>query len=108
MIGTDIRRALGELCGIEIDSRTYVGFFVNKHGEYLVFTQKREESTATLYHSDADWVPHPLTDYSIKVGGMVGDVPWDGMITVGDLIIDREEASWLAACLSATRHLRAR
>lgn len=103
MSGQSIRKTMGELCGVPIDAKTYLGFFINEHGEYLVFTQKPGEKTATLYHSDADWVPHEVTDHSIKVGALLPNV-----VTVGDLIIDQSEASWLAACLKATTWHRTR
>ncbi|MGK5530945.1 hypothetical protein [Streptomyces sp. URMC 129] len=91
------RQAIGDLCGVEIDAKTYVGFFVNDCGEYLVFTQKPGEKSATLYHSDADWEPQLVSQHSIKVGAVM-----PGAITVGDLIIHQAEASWLSACLDAT------
>lgn len=96
-----IEQILARMCGAEIREEDYVGYFLNQFGEELVFAQRRGEKTGTLWHSDVDWEPHRVGDHSIKVG-----VPMDGMITVGDLIIDRPEATWLSACLAASRHLR--
>ncbi|GAA2339571.1 hypothetical protein [Streptomyces cuspidosporus] len=98
---TGIEQILGRLCGAEISEKDYVGYFLNEYGEELVFAQRPGEKTGTLWHSDADWEPYPVGDHSIKIG-----VPMDGVITVEDLIINRPEATWLSACLAASRHLR--
>ncbi|MGW7292669.1 hypothetical protein ACWGIB_09830 [Streptomyces xiamenensis] len=92
---------LAHLCGGEITAKDYVGYFLNEHGEELVFAQRRGEKTARLWHSDADWEMFRIGDHSIRVGEKM-----DGMITVNDLIIDRAEATWLSSCLAASRHLR--
>ncbi|KAK1179798.1 hypothetical protein B7755_017625 [Streptomyces sp. NBS 14/10] len=97
----EIEPLLAGLCGGAITAKDYVGYFQNEHGEELVFAQRRGEKTARLWHSDADWQVFRVGDHSIRVGGMV-----DGMITVGDLIINRTEATWLSSCLAASRHLR--
>jgi hypothetical protein len=96
-----IEPLLARLCGGEITDKEYVGYFMNEHGEELVFAQRRGERTARLWHSDADREMHRVGDHSIRLDG-----PMDGMITVADLIITREEATWLSACLAASRHLR--
>ncbi|MER5824294.1 hypothetical protein ABT086_19095 [Streptomyces mirabilis] len=96
-----IEPLLARLCGGEITDKEYVGYFMNEYGEELVFAQRRGEKTARLWHSDADWEMYRVGDHSIRLDG-----PMDGMITVADLIINREEATWLSACLAASRHLR--
>ncbi|MFH8596356.1 hypothetical protein [Streptomyces rimosus] len=96
-----IESLLAGLCGGAITAKDYVGYFLNEHGEELVFAQRRGEKTARLWHSDADWELTRVGDHSIRVGAMM-----DGMITVGDLIISRSEATWLSSCLTASRHLR--
>ncbi|WP_333752964.1 hypothetical protein [Streptomyces sp. IBSBF 2394] len=96
-----IEPLLARLCGGEITDRDYVGYFMNEHGEELVFAQRRGEKSARLWHSDADWEMFLVGDHSIRLDG-----PMDGMITVADLIINREEATWLSSCLAASRHLR--
>ncbi|WP_371598558.1 hypothetical protein [Streptomyces sp. NBC_00564] len=98
-----IEPLLARLCGGEITDKDYVGYFMNEHGEELVFAQRRGENTARLWHSDADWEMYRVGDHSIRLDG-----PMDGMITVVDLIINREEATWLSSCLAASRHLRQR
>ncbi|GAA2367384.1 hypothetical protein [Streptomyces carpaticus] len=92
---------LARLCGGDITAQDYVGYFMNEHGEELVFAQRRGEKTARLWHSDADWEMFRIGDHSIRVGEKM-----DGMITADDLIIDRAEATWLSSCLAASRHLR--
>lgn len=96
-----IEPLLARLCGGEITDRDYVGYFMNEHGEELVFAQRRGQKTARLWHSDADWEMYLVSDHSIRLDG-----PIEGMITVADLIINREEATWLSSCLAASRHLR--
>lgn len=99
----EIEQLLAGLCGGEVTDKDYVGYFVNEHGEELVFAQRRGEKTARLWHSDTDWEMYRIGDHSIRLDG-----PIDGMITVADLIINREEATWLPSCLAASRHLRQR
>ncbi|MEU6974644.1 hypothetical protein [Streptomyces sp. NPDC046371] len=104
-----IERHLAGLCGGDITSEDYTGYFLNEHGEELVFAQRRGERTARLWHSDMDWQLYRVGDHSIRVGGTGAGLPdgvLDGLITVEGLIIDRAEASWLASCLAASRHLR--
>ncbi|MFJ6574124.1 hypothetical protein ACIQNU_42705 [Streptomyces sp. NPDC091292] len=96
-----IEPLLARLCGGAISSKDYVGYFLNEHGEELVFAQRRGEKTARLWHSDADWKMFRVGDHSIRVDGVM-----DGLITVDDLIIDRSEMTWLSSCLAASRHLR--
>ncbi|WTO36086.1 hypothetical protein OG399_17665 [Streptomyces achromogenes] len=96
-----IEPLLARLCGGEITDEDYVGYFMNEYGEQLVFAQRRGEKTTRLWHSDADWEMFLVGDHSIRLDG-----PLDGMITVSDLIINREEATWLSSCLAASRHLR--
>jgi hypothetical protein len=92
---------LARLCGGAITEKDYVGYFMNGCGEQLVFAQRPGEKNARLWHSDADWQMFPVGDHSIRVGQQM-----EGVITVDDLIISREEASWLSSCLAASRHLR--
>lgn len=98
---SEIESILARLCGGAITAEDYVGYFQNEHGEELVFAQRRGEKTARLWHSDADWEMFRIGDHSIRLDG-----EWDGMITVEDLIINRQEATWLSSCLAASRHLR--
>ncbi|MFF0411578.1 hypothetical protein ACFYUY_14190 [Kitasatospora sp. NPDC004745] len=98
-----IEQLLARLCGGSITAKDYVGYFLNEYGEELVFAQRRGEKTARLWHSDADWQLFRVGDHSIRVGEAMG-----GMITVGDLVINQPEATWLSSCLEASRHLRRR
>ncbi|MEV8324089.1 hypothetical protein [Kitasatospora sp. NPDC056731] len=98
-----IEQLLARLCGDLITAKDYVGYFLNEHGEELVFAQRRGEKTARLWHSDADWQLFRVGDHSIRVGEVM-----DGVITVSGLIIDQPEATWLSSCLAASRHLRQR
>ncbi|MEU3054810.1 hypothetical protein [Streptomyces griseus] len=98
-----IEPTLARLCGGAITEKDYVGYFMNEHGEELIFAQRRGDKTARLWHSDADWEMFRVGDHSIRVGEVM-----DGMITVDGLIINRQEATWLSSCLAASRHLRQR
>ncbi|MEV6411815.1 hypothetical protein [Kribbella sp. NPDC051718] len=97
-----IEDLLRNLCGGSIAEKDYVGYFLNEYGEHLVFAQRPGEKTARIWHSDTDWEMYRVGVHSIRVGQTI-----DGMITVDDnLIINQHEASWLSACLTASRHLR--
>ncbi|MDX3236695.1 hypothetical protein PV392_13605 [Streptomyces sp. ME03-5709C] len=96
-----IEPLLARLCGGEITDRDYVGYFINEHGEELIFAQRRGDKSARLWHSDADWDMLQVGDHSIRVHGEPG-----GVITVAGLNIHRAEAAWLSSCLAASRHLR--
>lgn len=96
-----MEQLLAHLCGGLINAKDYVGYFLNEHGEELVFAQRRGEKTARLWHSDADWQLFRVGDHSIRVGEVM-----DGMITVSGLVINQPEATWLSSCLAASRHLR--
>lgn len=98
---SEIEPLLALLCGGEITTRDYVGYFQNEHGEELVFAQRPGEKAARLWHSDADWDVFRVGDHSIRVDGEL-----NGMITVDGLIINRPEMTWLSSCLAASRHLR--
>ncbi|MFD4010756.1 hypothetical protein ACFWRX_05185 [Streptomyces albidoflavus] len=96
-----LEQLLARLSGGEIAARDYVGYFLNEHGEELVFAQRRGEKTARLWHSDMDWQLFRVGDHSIRVGEVM-----DGVVTVDRMIIDRTESTWLSSCLAASRHLR--
>ncbi|MQS39025.1 hypothetical protein [Streptomyces katsurahamanus] len=92
-----IEPLLARFFGGAITGKDYVGYFLNEHGEENVFAQRRGEKTARLWRSDVDWEMFRVGDHSIRV---------DGVITVGDLIVNRAEATWLPSCLATSRHLR--
>ncbi|MGC0422229.1 hypothetical protein [Embleya sp. AB8] len=97
----EIEQLLADLCGGSITADDYVGYFLNEYGEELVFAQRQGDRTARLWHGDAEWQMFHVGDDSIRVGHVM-----DGMITVGGLIINQPEATWLSSCLAASRHLR--
>jgi len=107
---TTIESYLARLCSGEISDKDYVGYFMNEHGEELVFAQRRGEKTARLWHSDCDWEMFRVSDHSIRIGGVAEGTIVGGLmeelITADGLIITREEATWLSSCLAASRHLR--
>ncbi|MEU4043117.1 hypothetical protein ACK389_21425 [Streptomyces antibioticus] len=108
----EIEPLLARLCGGALTTEDYVGYFQNEYGGQLVFAQRRGDKTAGLRHSEADWDVYRVGDHSITVDG-----EWNGMITAGDLIINRcdnrrrhradgfEVGAWscLAHCESAGR-----
>jgi len=67
----------------------YFGYFENKFGEQLVFVHDDGEPDAVVFHGDVDWDPHRVTDAG-------------GLPDVGDLILNREEWTFLVACWIAT------
>ncbi|MGY1435241.1 hypothetical protein [Streptomyces reniochalinae] len=60
---------LASLCDGEITDKDYVGYFMNEHGEEMVFAQRRGEKTARLWHGDADGELYRVGDRSIRADG---------------------------------------
>ena len=67
----------------------YLGYFVNKFGEQLVFVYDDGDVHATLLHDDVDWEPCLISDV-------------DGRPDAGDLILNEEEGAFVIACWVAT------
>jgi hypothetical protein len=67
----------------------YLGYFVNKFAEQLVFVHDDGDAHATLFHGDADWEPHRVIDAG-------------GRPDAGDLILNEEEGAFVIACWIAT------
>ncbi|WP_432948845.1 DUF4365 domain-containing protein [Kribbella sp. CA-253562] len=67
---TSIHRGLAAMADVAFESSDYVGYFMNVHGERLIFQQKMGSDCATLFHSDLDWEPvplwHDLVDSSLR------------------------------------------
>jgi hypothetical protein len=78
---------------IEQRPERYVAYFENTFGEQLVFVHDDGEADATLYLGDIDWEPRLISD--------ANDLP-----DVGDLILNREERTFLCACWIATARRR--
>jgi hypothetical protein len=89
------------LCGVHVTSITstlvdvdaaperYIAYFENAFGEQFEFVHDDGDADATLYAGDVDWEPRLVSDAS-------------GLPDVGDLILNREERSFLCACWIAT------
>jgi len=108
---------LGEMAGVDFDPSDLVLHFINIHGEDLIFWQRRGERFATLLHSDLDWEPQRITPDMLRFfGGLTARYKLDelpewmrafaNVPTVGDIILDEDEAMWLAACFGASRWAR--
>ena len=67
----------------------YLGYFVNKFGEQLVFVHDDGEADATVFHGDVDWEPRRIIDA-------------DGLPDAGDLILNDEERTFVIGCWIAT------
>ena len=67
----------------------YLGYFVNKFGEQLVFVHDDGEPDATVFHGDVEWEPRRVIDA-------------DGLPDAGDLILNDEERMFVIACWVAT------
>jgi hypothetical protein len=67
----------------------YLGYFVNKFGEQLVFVHDDGDAHATLFHGDVDWEPYRVSDAG-------------GRPDAGDLILNDEECAFVIACWIAT------
>jgi hypothetical protein len=80
-----------------------VGYFVNQHGNQLVFVQRPGEAQAVSLHSDLRWQPERISPDALRIGvdgarvsSAFGQVP-----IIGDVIMNQAEALWLAACFEA-------
>jgi hypothetical protein len=67
----------------------YLGYFVNRFGEQLVFVYDAGDAHGMLFHGDVDWVPYRVTDSG-------------GRPDAGDLILSDEECAFVVACWIAT------
>ena len=67
----------------------YLGYFVNKFGEQLVFVHDDDDAHATVFLGDVDWEPRLITEV-------------DGRPDAGDLILNQEEGAFVIACWLAT------
>jgi hypothetical protein len=67
----------------------YLGCFVNRFGEQLVFVHDDGDADATLFHGDVGWEPCRVTDAG-------------GRPDAGGLILNDEERAFVIACWIAT------
>jgi hypothetical protein len=74
---------------IEQRPERYIAYFENTFGEQLVFVDADGDADATLYLGDLDWEPRRVSEAN-------------GLPNVGDLILNREERTFLCACWIAT------
>ena len=107
--GRDVGHVAGPFpSDFSIADGDYVGYFCNAYGEELVFVQRKGEATATLLHSDCDWMPITIDGppkprgphFSTGSGGSYQP------LTAGKgdqaVILNEAEAAWLTACWLAT------
>jgi hypothetical protein len=105
---TDMIEILASLSSSAISDSDYVGYFVNQHGNQLVFVQRPGGAQAVLLHSDLRWQPERISPDALRIGvdgarasSVFGRVP-----IIGDVILNQAEALWLAACFEASTWLR--
>jgi hypothetical protein len=107
-IWAELDRVLSKLSGHIIAEGDYVSYFVNEHGEQLIFVRKQDKGHAILLHSDLDWQPK-LMQGPPTLGADAEDVPPDvrrffgDVPVIGDVILNHSEALWLKACFAASR-----
>ena len=80
---------LGAAPSIQERPGRYLGYFVNKFGEELVFVHDDGGADATVFCGDVDWEPRRIIDV-------------DGLPDAGDLILNEEERMFVVACWVAT------
>jgi hypothetical protein len=68
MSRTELAGALASMSGSAIGHNDYVGYFVNQHGEQLVFVQRPREVQVVLLHSDLDWQPEHISPDALRIG----------------------------------------
>jgi hypothetical protein len=108
MSHTQLAEVLSSMSGSPIGDQDYVGFFVNQHGEQLVFVQRPGEKNAVLLHSDLGWQPEVVSPdvYRFGVEGARASSAFARVPVVGNVILNQSEALWLAACFEASAWLR--
>ncbi|WP_258907896.1 DUF4365 domain-containing protein [Actinokineospora sp. UTMC 2448] len=99
-----IQAQLGEMAGVEFGPSDIVQHHVNVHGEDLIFWQRRGEGFAMLLHRDLDWHPERIGPEHFHPNGRPNLLP--GVPVVGNTILSRAEAQWLAACFDAAQRAR--
>jgi hypothetical protein len=107
MSGTDMIENLASLSSSAVGDWDYVGYFINQHGNQLVFVQRPGEAQAVLLHSDLRWQPEQISPDAFRLGvddaaasSVFGRVP-----IIGDVILNQAEALWLTACFEASAWL---
>ncbi|MER7007791.1 hypothetical protein ABT297_32770 [Dactylosporangium sp. NPDC000555] len=108
MSNADLAGALTSISGSGIGDGDYVGYFVNQHGNQLVFVQRPGEAQAVLLHSDLAWQPERISPDAFRIGtegarasSALGRVP-----KIGDVILNQAEALCPAAYFEASAWLR--
>ena len=110
----EVPAAVEELCGIAIGAQDYVAYAPNIFGERMVFVQRFGASHALLIHDDLDREPIEFTIDDLYFPGsewhrnqsqhpLIQEVPVLG----GEVILDMEEAAWIASCLLNSQWHRA-
>ena len=62
----------------------YRGYYENQHGEQILYVHDRRTGEAVLYHGDLGWAARPVIEGVAQ-----------------DLILNADEAAWVAACWNA-------
>ena len=68
MSSTDMIEILASLSSSAIGDSDYVGYFVNQHGNQLVFVQRPGEAQAMLLHGDLRWQPEQISPDAFRIG----------------------------------------
>jgi hypothetical protein len=80
---------LGAAPSIQECPGRYLGYFVNKFGEQLVFVYDDGGVDGTVFCGDVGWEPRRVVDV-------------DGLPDAGDLVLNEEERMFVVACWMAT------
>ncbi len=108
MSHTDLIEALAAVSGSVIGDADYVSYFINQHGNQLIFVQSPGEAHAVLLHSDLGWQPERISPDAFRIGvdGARHSSAFARVPTIGNVILNQTEALWLAACFEASAWLR--
>ena len=85
---------LGAAPSIQERPGRYLGYFVNKFGEQLVFVHDDGEPDATVFLGDVDWEPRRVTD--------AGGLPDAGDLVLNDGVAARSGSGWPLSGVVAT------
>ena len=91
MSGTDMIQILASLSSSGIGDSDYVRYFVNQHGNQLVFVQRPGEAQAVLLHSDLRWQPEQISPAAFRLGvdGAAASSVFGRVPIIGDVILNR-------------------
>jgi hypothetical protein len=109
-----VHHVLTEMSGRVLDTTDYVSYFMNRHGEQIIFQQRRGDKLAWMIHRDLDWEPTPIDPellygkaFAAEYGVREMENLFEKMPIVGiGILVDKNELQWLRSCAEASEWWR--